>query len=1092
MALIQLRRKIFPNALSGAPFYAQLVYWDSDTRTPYRTQVDSQLNDPAELAKDTVVDRFAVRPGKELVVRYNGKGSVYTARALGAVTSDVRVKLGLLPAYTSSAGAADACVDITGQYGLPPYLLTLRGLSGAATGYLNTAVPSVSELFPVRFYNLKEGNYEATVLDQLGNAQSQLLTVTAGQGYPRGVGLQEVMTAVQSVGFQWRYNNQDIVALTYGPKVPSLYQLPYGQLVDGYLYGTNSNWRRVYSDGVGGVYYTDQLLTDASTLALDNLIVFHPDTPAEQNGGLVVEMRADHQPLTYQLSDSGGVVTTNQTGHFDSLPAATYTVLVTDPLGATITVSYELKDRYGKRWLFEYSDAADVPCRLELWTAGYTGAVEPIIGQDDPVVLNSDGLSSSIGGQGDIGPVVATSADLNLKVTTETFEEIITSDRYCRADWYYDNQLYFRGFVEASTYDAPLLPGLQPVHLTATDGLSGLKDLNMTGHEGQRLLGHRPWLNTLLHCLSRCDVSLPVRIYTNRRDEAMADDEAPEQAATSNRTGYYDEEKKAPLTQRATIEAVAQAAGGTLVQRAGAWEIRNILEAAEEAEGRAYLPAGTPLPAVSAPAPTANVLPPTRGLLHWDNRSQAMQIRAGWKSLTGQTDVGYLKNAYPAGQVFSDENAWLDDQRQLLPASGWRPLFGVVFPLVFGQLGEKGTDYTTRWPRSSSYATLTPSQYLQGPALPLAPGHEAVPAALTLTGRLVPEEYYLDGDGKQVVAPTNAQTCVLSYELVVDGQAAGVQQAIFELADSDTAKDSVVSIPLPELPTGAVAAELRLYSWYAADTGLLDSAPVLSVPGLQVFKTGETLRYDFGTGTYRLFVARQDMGLGVTGAIFFAGNWADYFTELTATNRALGKLYLSEVGVQLTPQNATWEGEDNFRADAAGGSIRPTDALDVFHADVPLPAGLYGGNLHAFAKAVGLADGTLSTSWRRAIDLDAAPLFEANIYDGLALRDGPSRLLTGTLMHKGTAPVLLLDTLDLPYEPSGVRAHRFCVCSTVWHTKHAKTEVSLVQNGLSALAPDPYDFEGKVLIVDSLYAYAPGQYVPYALGTDDGSLLSWE
>ncbi|MGI4866568.1 MAG: hypothetical protein ACRYFZ_21775 [Janthinobacterium lividum] len=1089
--LTQLRRKLFSNpAGSASPFTAQLVYWDSENRTLYRTQVDSLLNDPAEVPKDTIVDRFAVRPGRELVVRYNGKGGAYTTRALGAVTSDLQVKASLLPLYTSNAGAADGCVDLTGQYGLPPYQLTLVGISGAAQGYQQTAV-SPSELFPQRFYQLREGNYLATVLDQLGNAQSLALTVAAGGGYARGVGLREVVADITSkTSLHWRYHDHDIVTYHYANDnagVGVLYQLPIGSLVDGY-FTSATNWRRVYSDGLGGVYYENLTMGAFSTLALDNLIAFHPDTPAEANGGLVLEMAADHLPLTYQLSDTAGVVATNQTGHFDNLPAAAYTVLITDTLGKQVTVTYELKNRYALRWQHLYSDVAGVPCRLELWTAAPAGVVEEIKGQPAPVVLKSDGLNSSIGGQGDMGSVVATSAELNLLVTTETFEEIITDDRYCRADFYYNGQLHFRGFVQAGTYDAPLLPGLQPIQLTATDGLAALKELNMLGHEGQRLIGHRPWLNTLLHCLSRCDVSLPVRIFTNRRDSNMATTEAPEQVATSNRTGYFDEEKKASLTQRDTIEAVTQALGGTLVQRAGAWEIRNILEAADEAEGRAYLPAGTPMPAVSAPAPTANVLPPTQGPLYWLERSQVMQVRAGWKSLTGQTDLDYLKNAYVAGKVFSDKNAWLDDQSQLRPVNGWRPFPGVVFPLLFGQLGANGTDYTTQWPRSPGGSYSQAAHFLQGPGLPLAAGHEAVPATLQFTGRLVPEAYYLDAAGNQVAAPTNAPTCVLSYEVVVDGLGAGVQQVTFELADSATAKDSVVSVPLPALPSGALGAELRVYSWYAADTGQLDSASLPS--SLPVtYPAGTVLKTSFNGGPLRLFVAKLD---GALSTSFTDGTYLSYFAEITATNAAYGKFYLSEVGVQLTPQNATWEGEDNFRADATGGSIRPTETLDVFHADVPLPAGLYEGNLHAFARAVGLADGTLSTSWRRALDKEAAPLFEGAIYDGLALRDGPSRLLTGTLEHRGAPPVLLLDTLDLPREVPGVAAHRFCVCVTTWNTRLARTEVSLVQNGPSALAPDPYDFEGKVLIVDSLYAYAPGQYVPYALGTDDGSLLSWD
>jgi hypothetical protein len=203
----------------------------------------------------------------------------------------------------------------------------------------------------------------------------------------------------------------------------------------------------------------------------------------------------------------------------------------------------------------------------------------------------------------------------------------------------------------------------------------------------------------------------------------------------------------------------------------------------------------------------------------------------------------------------------------------------------------------------------------------------------------------------------------------------------------------------------------------------------------------------------------------------------------------LGTLYLSEVGVALTPQGATWEGEDNYRADAAAGTIRPTDPLEVIHPDVPLAAGLRSGNLSAFSLGVALADGTMSTNWRRHIDLDAAPLFEANVLDGLAQRDGATRLLTGVLEHAGILPPLLLDTLDAPFNVPG---RRFAVCSTEWNTKLGHTEVSLVQNGVGAGAANPYNFSGKVLITDRLYQWQPGQFVPYALGDEAGNLLSWD
>ncbi len=1092
MALIQLRRKIFPNNTgTGSQYIAQVIYYDTDpaVRTLYRTQLDSALNDPAELAKDALVDTYQVRPGKALGVYYNGNGSVYTKPvplAPGTGQNPVAVKMGLLPAYTYDSSRSDGVVDITGELGLPPYQITLTGAGGA----VNRTGTSVSELYPVRFYNLPAGTYLVGITDATGLAASRVFDVGVGVGYGRAALIYEEAFSNVTNTYQWSYNDHAVVFYQYGGKSPGgFYIAPRATLLDGYLLPSGL-WRRVYSAGInvnGGtdpttlVYFEDSPTTETSELELDNLILFHPDTPAEQNGGLLLEMRASHPPLTFTLRASRAVVATNQTGHFDGLRALSYTVEVVDRLGKSLTVPVELLARYGPRWLLAYSDVAGVPCRLEMWAAGYTGAVEKIFGQASPVILKTDGLNGAIGGQGDIGPVVTTTAELNLQVTADTFEEIIGRDRYCRVDFYYDNQLHFRGFVEPSTYDAPMLPGLQNVSLTATDGLAGLKEVFMSGHLNQRLYGRRPWLNTLLHCLSRTDVALPVRLFTNRREVSMATTAAPEQEATTDRTGYWKESENEPIFQRPTLEAVAQALGGTLMQREGRWEIRNILEAAGDTEGRAYRPAGTPVGTLTVAAPTATILPPTQGLLHWLDADQVKQVRAGWKSLTGKTDVGYLKNAYPQGAVFSDKNAWLEDASRLQAVSGWRPGPGVSFPLILSRTGEKGADYTTLWPRAVP-GDMLDKRYLQGPPLPLAPGGEAVPAALQLTGRFVPAEYYLDGDGNQVAAPTNAQKCVLAYELVIGGRPAGIQLAEFELAATNAAKDTVVSIPLKALPSAAPGAELRIYAWYAADTGAFTHAATLV--GLQRYKKGDVVKHDFGGGDVRLYVVRFD------GAFTATATNPDVLTQLTATDVGLGTFYLSSAGIQLTPQGATWEGEDNFRADGPAGHIRPSDPLEVFHPDVPLAAGLFGGNLYAFSRGVALLDGTMSTSWRRSIDKDASPLLESNVYDGLALRDGASRLLLGVLNHRGTPPPLLLDTLDAP---SDVPGRRFAVCASAWDTKLAHTEVSLVQNGVGASANHPYGgITGKVLIADTLYQWLPGQFTPHALGADDGSLLSWD
>jgi hypothetical protein len=1109
MSFIRLRRQLIANVTGqGAPFVAIEDYYDTVKRTTYSQQQDSQVNNPSELPLDTPIDSYQYRPGKSMNVLYAGEGKVKTQRGATTSLNNVAAVLGLLPAYTSNPGRADACVDVTGSLGQPPYRVTVTGASGPALGYSRQQT-SPDELHPVRFDNLAEGTYSVAVVDALGHPDVAMLTVTAGIGYGRAKLIYErAAPTIRTLTYQWRYNERDVYRYEYDPKGSlSTYVAPYGTLLDGYLLNATT-WRRVYSRGqapVNGaplsdlVYFEDTAVGVISELTLDNLIVFDPDTIAEQNGGALLEMRGGVGALSFSLAGTSfdGLPVQqgpNSTGSFDGLAAGSYTVTVTDAANGSVTVPLELKNRYGLRYELVHDDLDSVPLRLELWRRGYTGTVDEICGQDTPVVLVSDGLNSSIGGYGDVPPAVGTSAELSLLVPSDLFEDLARAnepDRLYRCDVYRNGQLEFRGYVQPDVFEVPLLSGLQPLSLTATDGLAALKDTYMTGHLGQRLVGHRPWLNTLVHCLSRCEIALPVRLFTNRRDSTMATVDAPEAFATTNRTGYWEEDKNEPELQRTVLEAISQALGGTLVQRQGAWEVRSALEAALPATGRAYLPAGTAAGALTVAAPTFTVRPPARGQRHWLEANQNQQQRPGWKSLVGTTDLGWLKNAYVPGKVFSDKYSWLDNAQQLRAVNGWQPAPGQSFPIVLSRVGAKGSDYTTKWPRSRAYSVRQAGEYLLGPALPLAPGTEAVPATLQFTARFAPAEYFTDSSGNQVAAPTNASKGVLPYEILVDGQSAGVQLAEFDLATSATAKTQVVSADLLVLPSGSERAQIRLYSWYAANQNAYDNATRVPLPGsagpAPSYTKGEAVRYDRGSYNGRLFVARNDTGAIAASAFFDTGTWQTYFAEITATNNGLGEFYLSEVGVQLTPQNATWEGEDNFRADGPAGNVRPTEALEVYHADVPLAAGLFGGNLYAFGKAVGMIDGTMTTSWKRPLDKLGSPLFEADVLDLLALRANPSKLLTGAIRHDHSAPFHLLDSVDLPFDKVGNR--RFWVAAWRWDMKAAHIEVSLVEIGAGAGTPNPATMlpaGGRV--THELYQYLPGLYTPHPRGVHGGGI----
>ena len=1077
---IQLRRTLTANpAGATSPYTATVAYFDTVLRKPYYTRLASQVNDPAELKQDEEVYRYEVRPGRARGVYYNGNGSVYTKNLGQVAISTLSVKADTTAPFTEAADSADASVDLTGTLGQPPYEVTLVGTIGTpSANYRQTGV-SPSENYPVRFRNMPQGEYVALVKDARGFLAPLTINVLPGTGKARGPLLQQSTFAFIYSLKIWRLNNLDVKYYpSFQPGRPDDYQLPYGQYVDGFLLpgSAGKTWRQVYSDGKGDVYFIDTDTALKSLLELDNLIVFHPDTPTGL-GGFIVEMNATAGPLTFTLNGQR-----NQTGRFDSLPAGTHPVQVTDATGKTLTVPVQLACRYALWRTLDFSDVAGKAVRVELWRQDYTGQPAALTGDADPVVLKSDGLNGATGGQGDVPPVVGTSCELRFLEPADTFEAVLIGPEFlCRADVYYGGQLEFRGYVQPALSNQPLLAGAQALTLTATDGLAQLADVGFLGHVGQRLYGHRPILHNLLHCLSRTGVALPLRLFVNRRDATMADDDAPELAATTNRTGYWDEGKNDPENLRTALDGLAQALGGTLCQRGGTWQVRSALEARAAAPGRVYLPAGTPAGLPMAGAPTFTITPPTVGAPHWLDAQQLKQVRAGWKSLTGQTDVGYFKNAFPAGAVFSDKNAWLPDLSQLRAAAGWHPATGATFPLVFTRAGDKGSDYTTVWPRSFNGST-TDGRYLESPLLPLAAGTEAVPAYLTISGKLVPTDYYQDTENNSFISPITPAKASLAYELVIDGQGTGQQLAELKQVESSAAKDVTFEAKLPALPSTAGGAVLRVYAWTAAETDLLTTAQLVDPNGLGigVIQKDKIVRYDFGTGVYRLFIARIDNAPVVT---FLLGPsvYGLYFAEIPATNAASGQLLLSSVAIQLRPQQATWEGADNFRADGPAGTVRPSEALKVYHPDPPLSAGLFGGNLFAFLRGVGLLDGTQPTSWARRIDLKPSPLFESNVLDGLALRAGASRLLTGPL-RLGPVPVRLLDSLDAPRDVPG---RRFLAGSVEWSLKHRRNDVSLVEIGPGAGASPPVLPPGA-RVTHGLYQYAPGQFVPRARITHNG------
>lgn len=793
----------------------------------------------------------------------------------------------------------------------------------------------------------------------------------------------------------WVYRNGAVTAGDYTLDSAALLLSPsFGDVLPAYEYALPAGWpvggpatRPLVSDGRG---LLQTLRYDPNDrLELANLILFHPPTPTAATGGVLVEITDSYDahrdqalPLSYQLFEAfdgaGTRLQFNSTGRFDGLGHGGYSVSVGNGYTSRV-VNFTLSADYGLRWVLEFSDFGNnTPCRLELWPQGYAGPSETLCGQDNPVTIAEEGIQGG-DGQADLGPSVGKAMTLRLRAVPGQLQELMTSDRSCRADFYYGGALQFTGFVEQGIYSETLLAGPVDVELTATCGLAGLKDLTFSGHVGQELRGRFSRLDTLLHCLSRTGLSLPVVIGANLRAAELLTDETPEEFIYTDRQAYTDQDL------RAVVDALCQSLGGTLVQRNGQWLLLSVLEAAKPAPARRYQPAGTNRQALTVGAPTGRLVPEriakadraggAARAWYWLGADQGLQRRAGWRFFTGKADATFAENALRQGEYFSNANGWDRSATVLLPEAGWQA-GPDGFPVALMEAGAQNDELATAWPEA---LTNTDGRYLESELAPVEAGREAVAFEVSLTAKFV--------------APS-LETAWLWVEVVSVRGTAAVDSfgAMLRVAAVDSLTDgfTTVSAVIPVgLLAGGGAPRLRLHAYTVTTRG-----------------------------------RRRD---------------------------GSGLLLVQKVGLQVRPQGAKWDGKTVFVASGAGGSVRPTSPLEVFHVDAPDKAGLFLGTAAAFRRTLTRFAGIPTTQWARADDLQPAPMLASQVLDVLALRGNPSRLLTGTVRHLGLPPELL-DSLDLPYEPAVV-GRRFAVASRTWHVKLNETDLTLVEIGEGEGAP---------------------------------------
>lgn len=132
---------------------------------------------------------------------------------------------------------------------------------------------------------------------------------------------------------------------------------------------------------------------------------------------------------------------------------------------------------YGVKYRLDFSDVDGNLKRLEILKDGYGGSVLPMVGTDEPVIIEwraDDDFYE---------PIIGSSCTINLMVT-----DSVTYDAFYEADereyqvkvYYYSGgyQLYWQGYLTNEIYQEAIQTAPYPLSIKATDGLGTLNGFN--------------------------------------------------------------------------------------------------------------------------------------------------------------------------------------------------------------------------------------------------------------------------------------------------------------------------------------------------------------------------------------------------------------------------------------------------------------------------------------------------------------------------------------------------------------------------------------------------------------------------------------
>lgn len=343
-----------------------------------------------------------------------------------------------------------------------------------------------------------------------------------------------------------------------------------------YPYGVYNNLQNHYSCAI------NPPTCDLIIIGIPSVI---PASGETETDGSINVVATSSNPIEYRLSNDFvyGDGTAQSTGLFNDLLPGTYRVYIRDEFNCftTILVTVPVNSDFSPVFTLEYDDLVNNKTKIEITRRGYVGYSSEVCGSGTPFTL-------SLRGEGEddkFASMIGTTATVELKADSNLqFAEVFTNDpNLYRMNYYKD---LGSGYEQKGTYKIPPNQYSERykappyyVSISATDGLSELKDYFLIQGDGQRYFGSVKLIKLVAHCLSVTRLDLDILVACNIVSDAMSGVQTFDEAYVDYEL-FYLAEREPDLDF--VLKTILEPFGVRIFQSDNRWNIVRIEELVDE------------------------------------------------------------------------------------------------------------------------------------------------------------------------------------------------------------------------------------------------------------------------------------------------------------------------------------------------------------------------------------------------------------------------------------------------------------------------------------------------------------------------------